>query len=153
MAARRGAHHVEGEYLTVQDASTDQPALRLAHETGCTREEAISLVRRIEKREGLPPGAIRIMFRAGSRGRGGFLYRRGRTWNDSPQRILRVLLPSEPLPDGGYSPYGRLRIGIVLHEVAHAVLVAQGLGYGHGRLFVQRLDQYVQHWLEEATAP
>jgi len=50
-----------------------------------------------------------------------------------------VTLPAEPLRRGD-KPTGKLRVGIVAHEMAHLLAVQKGRT-GHGPLFVQAIDE------------
>ena len=122
---------IQGEYRGVARMTEDFPLLEEAHATPMTREDALALVSLVCEAEGLtiPP----VQFRKGSPGRS--------DWK-------RILLPSDPLPRGGFQQTGYLRAGIVLHELAHYVIARERLRevkpaptIPHGPRFVRTLDR------------
>jgi hypothetical protein len=115
---------VVGEYTNVALAMArhDPEAHRLlqhAHGQSISTEDAAALVDLLVEHYRLAP--IKVVFRKGSRGRYFFGER-------------RMILPRVPIAPGE-SWCGRLRLGIVLHELAHAVV---GAGKApHGARFVE----------------
>lgn len=162
---------IDGEYNQVSRASADVEALRLAHGTPCTQREAAAMLAALTARTGV---TVRVRFGA-RHGRCSLkpimarvyfsdvrtrrkLYRR--TW--AGERELLISLPKEPR--GQHTRGWGLRVGLVLHEFAHAVAEARkdhmsvvapyrteghplGMkGAGHGPWFTWLLDGLVADW-------
>jgi hypothetical protein len=119
-------HKIPGEYAGVSIMTSEPELLRIAHEHFITREQALVIVR--EKRKKLP-----VHFK-GFRGR-------------CPKHKLYIALPDERRisPNG---IIGRLRVGIVLHEMAHFF----NSSLRHDQEFVDRLDVLLD-WFYRLRTP
>ena len=118
-------YKIPGEYAGVSIMTKEPELLRIAHEHFITREQALIIVR--EKRKKLP-----VHFK-GYRGR-------------CPKHKLYIALPDERkiAPNG---IIGRLRVGIVLHELAHF-----DTSLRHDQAFVARLDTLLD-WFYRLRTP
>ena len=69
-------------------------------------------------------------------------------------------LPSVPLAPGGHW-LGRLRVGLVLHEFAHVMVMADAAfdspviseDYLHGRVLTDALDRLIAAWRASSPVP
>lgn len=178
-------HKIPGEYGHVAAASADPDALRHAHATPCTPDEAKDMLRTLCEAHGVT--GLRLLW-GSKRGRGGLRPRRVRVLTHSYTRSdgtvrnyykLRraqtadggwvpaqpyISLPRVPSPEYGKVevrvPFTRkrrglvqsgvrsqmaLRVGLVLHEFAHVLMLGRG---DHGRDFVSKLDALVAWWAD-----
>jgi len=113
---------IAGEYAGVYRQSAQKSLLAKAHTTPIAREDAVALMTLLTANLN-DNRRVRVQFNRGSRGR----------WNPT---AMQITLPSEPLARPGAGA-GYLRVGIVLHELAHALAPARG----HGPQFVAVLDK------------
>jgi len=123
-----------GEYDSVFGASQEKERLRRLHDTPCSKEEALAIVRWLVRVRPVYVGnfllgRLQVVF-AGKRGRAGIKRR--------PSGVVRPWI-SLPAPQYRFAATGKpcLRVGIVLHEYAHHLAT---LAVGHTRPFVQVLD-------------
>jgi hypothetical protein len=155
---------VPGEYSTVSFYSADHEALKRAHLTPCSKEEARAIIAELTvafqaeiRARALSAAALRIpmilptkgdiavnVVFGSRRGRGG--WRHGRPFVSLPTKALsaEVIERARAATGKDYSVVGHLRIGLVLHEFAHIVAP---LTSHHDKRFVQILDKLVVWWV------
>jgi len=133
---------IPGEYQKVSRLSRDPHRLQSAHQTPCTQEAAQKIVGIVDDLHDIEVSVVRFRERACGRA----YYNRA------------LSLPATP-----GAGFGCLRVGIVLHELAHLVTWKQ---YGrpqrragtrrtkrkgaeaHGQVFVSILDDLIEMWAE-----
>jgi len=166
---------VPGEYEHVALESGNVTLMREAHATPCTRDEARAILAALAAKHGLPDLRIRFGSSKFGRGGRRALYRRltvpvkryrlvqleagpsyetyddfqcRKEWvEDTQGRLVRVpwvSLPKVPMELGG-DWFGRLRVGLVLHEFAHAMVPEPG----HDRDFTARFDKLLADWASD----
>jgi len=127
---------IPGEYDIVSRQSLNPARLRLAHETSCNPDTAYFLIA-VMHDHAFPNNArqapiVRLRkprINGSARGWGGM--KKGRGY---------VSLPVTPMTDSS-KPYGKLRIGLVVHEYAHAVEMLKFGHSDHGARFTMILDE------------
>lgn len=134
-------HKNFGEYSKVCKLTRNLALLLSAHETPCNQDEAKALIETVARKYGLQVSAVR--FKEGVRG-----------WAYYKSQSLS-------LPASAGKGFGRLRVGIVLHEIAHLITrkkIGIPLRVGgmklrrktgeesHGTVFVSVLDDLLQGW-------
>ena len=139
---------IPGEYDIVSRQSLNPNRLRGAHRTSCDASQAYFLVALMHD-HAFPGAAHKPLVRLrkprngqhGARGWGGI--KKGRAY---------VSLPAEPMTDAA-RPYGKLRVGLVIHEYAHAVEMLKFGHSDHGPRFTMILDELLffteQFWNKE----
>jgi hypothetical protein len=137
---------IPGEYDCVTSASLAPQRLRRAHETPCDQATAYFLIAVMHKNS-FPYSSNEpyVKFRkprigkSGARGWGG-----RRPIRDTSGRTIAwrayVSLPADEMKSGS-SPYGKLRVGLVCHEYAHAVEMLKFGKSDHGIRFTAILDE------------
>ena len=135
---------IPGEYDCVARQSMAPARLRKAHETSCKPEDAFFLIAVMHEKHfpgtAMPIVKLRKPIRGKNtaRGRGGM--KRGRGY---------VSLPINPMVDKT-QPYGYLRVGLVVHEYAHAFEMLKFRQTSHGIRFTVILDSLLaeteQYW-------
>lgn len=153
---------IPGEYARVSQRSSVKHLLRRAHRQPITVDEAKRLISQVLLRYGIMEDRVRQVWRAGGRGK---VVHRNSTlmpWQ------CTLTLPNTPLttPD---KPVGQLRVGLVLHELAHILEYwdhyqeARQLGYDsirllfptrnfyHGWNFVGILDRLLKRFYNEGN--
>jgi len=123
---------VQGEYACVCKKSSVFYLIDRAHKMPLTREQAEKLVIDLSIRflDGQRPT---VRFRKESRGRAN-----ASRWS--------ICLPLVSLKEGEL-PFGKLRVGVVVHEVAHLATYRSGSLIRHGERFVQVFDGMLE-WME-----
>ena len=150
---------VPGEYNKVVAQSADVPALLRAHQTPISRRDAEQMLLRLADRYNVT--GLRIKWGAKG-GRAGVLkfrtnVRAVRAVDGARVRVPvfyvypYVNLPTQSMTLGGpwwdyFAGKSLLRVGLVLHEFAHVVVVARDFTGGHGSQFVAALDGLVSEW-------
>lgn len=134
---------IAGEYDCVAAQSINPARLRLAHQTPCTPDMAYFLIAMMhDKLFGTTVAAPKVRLRqprAGKHTARGW----GGTIVDPKTGKLRgyVSLPETPYdPARHRSPLGLLRVGLVLHEYAHAVEMLRHGRTNHEARFTMILD-------------
>ena len=125
VSGKQRVSQIYGEYAKVSRRTKNYDLLEMLHSTPCTQSEAIAMIESIAKQYGISVSAIR--FREGSRGRAYY-------------KKFSITLPATP-----GSGFGRLRIGIVLHEIAHLIACKRG-EKAHRQVFVDVLDTLTDEW-------
>lgn len=114
-----------GEYVRVMQWSSDPWALWHAHRTSITQSEARELIIEVSEWLDLDPPEV------------DFTSKTGRFYWDR----WRLILPAVPLDvEHPLQWLGRLRRGLVLHELSH---MWSGEAEKHGRQFVRNLDHLI----------
>lgn len=156
---------VRGEYNVVARASRDVEALMLVHALPITRRDAKALAARVLHAHGLNDVVVGFTssagnFRFGAKGRmvplkgydGQPLYH----WRTGKPRKRRALVrdaagaivyqSSISLPRRPYDPQtgGGLRVGLVLHECAHAIDYSRRKRSPHDATFTAILDGLIE---------
>jgi len=134
-----------GEYRRVYFWSKRKDLIRKTNMTSISKENAISLIRLIEEAYGINNhnafGNAKIVFKKRTCG-----FARYSAWT--------IGLPSKEVPqsylnpDNYYNiyPCDKLRVGVVLHEMAHlATYKAFRMGK-HSRQFVEMFDDILEFW-------
>jgi hypothetical protein len=115
---------IAGEYKRVARLSNEKDLMIKAHQTPCTQQEAESIIRRYADAYDLKIPYIKFK-----------PYHNGRATKQSG-----IILPANG-DNIEVSPYGKLRIGIVLHELAHIFCKQKiSFSYKHDRDFVDTFD-------------
>ena len=117
---------ISGEYTMVGRRSKNYALLKQLHETACTQEEALSIVKTVSHQYGITVSVVR--FREGVRGR-------------AYCKTFALSLPATP-----GAGFGRLRVGIVLHELAHLIAFHRFKERAHRRPFLSLLDYLGHEW-------
>ncbi len=127
--ARGRPRLVEGEYKQVAQWSRRRDLLEKAHGTGCTIQQTRALIDLL-----CEATKVCVTLRWGSR--------RGRAYF-KPGALPTISLPATPYVTGSdpKQRYGKLRVGLVLHEFAH---VWAGPRQGHSWVFVAKLDALLE---------
>jgi len=126
---------IPGEYDIVSRQSLNPKRLRAAHQTSCEPAQAYFLVALMH--DHAFPGAAHtpiVRLRKPRNGKG------ARGWGGMKKGRAYVSLPETPMQVHG-SPYGRLRVGLVVHEYAHAVEMLKFGHSDHGARFTMILDE------------
>jgi hypothetical protein len=119
---------VPGEYYSVGRMTT-QPALMVkAHTTPLSWTQCRQLIAQMCDKFGVKN--LQVQYGRSRRGRGGCVRVKG-------QRLPYVSFPKTDNWNKGPEWQGKLRAGLILHELAHAFTDVRG----HGRTFVQKLDE------------
>lgn len=119
---------ISGEYDFVTWTSRDQSALARVHNTPCTPHEARHLIAILT-----PNLGVRVIFN----GKAG----KSTRYTDGRRRIS---LPAKPGQGVTF-----LRVGLVLHEVAHQLVALRA---GHGPEFINKLDDLTEWWVKRQDA-
>jgi hypothetical protein len=131
---------IAGEYDIVSRQTLNFSRLRASHRTSCDAAQAYFLIALMHE-HAFPGAAHKPLVRlrkpragqTGSRGWGGI--KKGRAY---------VSLPAHPMTDIT-KPYGKLRVGLVCHEYAHAVEMLKFGKSDHGARFTMILDELLFH--------
>lgn len=149
--------YFNGEYKSVIDASINSERLKLAHQTPCDVATAYFLIAICHKAAGLDDKHTPLVKfrkpRAGksrARGWGGRRAVMNEAQSFSHWRGY-ISLPETPCPkESVENPFGYLRVGLVLHEYAHALEILKFGDTNHGPRFTTILDKLVydtqQYW-------
>lgn len=127
--ARKKTRLVPGEYYAVGQRTRQKALMIKAHTTPISREVQGQLIKHICEQFGIE--GLHVIYGRSRRGRGG---------HKSVPGLGTVPFVSFPKQDNwnkGPEWEGKLRAGLILHEVAHVI----AKGAGHGSLFVRTLDQ------------
>ena len=132
----------DGEYTNVVKRSKYQSLLIRANKEGMTQTTATALIERLRQEYGMGKPIV-LKFVEGHRGVANFGY--------------TITLPASPYKNET-SVLGKLRVGVVLHEFAHVVLMSRGAYSGgnnktqggsrqlHGEVFSQVLDKLISDY-------
>lgn len=131
---------IPGEYDIVSRQSLNPNRLRAAHRTSCDASQAYFLVA-IMHEHAFPGSATQPIVRL-RKPRNGQIGARG--WGGVKNGRGYVSLPAEPMTDPD-RPYGKLRVGLVIHEYAHAVEMLKFRHSDHGPRFTMILDELLFH--------
>jgi len=128
---------IRGEYTRVSHWSCKKDIIDEANKTPINIPDALALVRLLEDEflsinMGDMP-KINVRFKLGAYGMAYYGY-----W--------KLVLPATELPYYGHKPIGYLRVGVVIHEVAHLVAFKGFRERNHGKLFVDCLDMLMEYW-------
>lgn len=133
-----------GEYISVIRASADPASLVALHRWSLNPDEALDLIAMISDEQGLKRPTV------------AFTSKSGRYYTED-NRLILPKAPLDPARTGNW--YGRLRWGIVLHEMGHAIdhhRTPNKRDY-HGRRFTGILDELVADYspirLRQAAGP
>lgn len=118
---------IHGEYRCVARGTKHPELLDRLHGTGITPDAAADLTRYIVDKFDTCIGLIKFEYRHCGR----FMW-----------KTRNIILPAQPLTDP-QSRYGRLRVGIVVHEVAHAIAFDRGCRT-HAPAFIEVLDSVME---------
>lgn len=133
---------IYGEYALVSNLTRDWTRLNEVHSIAISKKEALDIIR--DLCHYLDIAIPTVTFRNGK----GVAYKSqnkiGLPHTDVSSR--RPLL-------NGWERYGVLRVGLVLHELAHLITPttyhrSSGYRKNHGKEFVARLDYLVAKWYE-----
>lgn len=124
---------ISGEYAMVARRSRNYALLKDLHETPCGQQVAKALIENISREFGVKVSAIR--FKEWTRGRAYY-------------KTSSLCLPATPGKGFGY-----LRIGIVLHEIAHLIAFHRFRERAHRAPFIKTLDFLVQDWRKYHVNP
>lgn len=132
---------IPGEYDIVSRQSLNPVRLRAAHRTSCDAATTYFLIAvmhdHVFPNNSQPMPLVRLRKpRAGLKG--------ARGWGGIKKGRGYVSLPEQPMtnPD---QPYGKLRVGLVVHEYAHAVEMLKFRQSNHGQRFTMILDSLLFH--------
>lgn len=134
---------IPGEYDIVSRQSLNPNRLRAAHETSCEPSQAYFLIA-IMHNHAFPGAAHAPLVRMRKPRNGKFGLRGARGWGGVKRGRAYVSLPIDPMTDSK-KPYGKLRIGLVCHEYAHAVEMLKFGSSDHGARFTMILDELLFH--------
>ena len=142
---------IPGEYDCVARQSINRARLSLAHQTSCTAAQAYFLIAVMHDKCFPNSQAPIVKLRAPRVGKVG-----ARGWGGIKQGRAYVSLPETPYDPRIHSqPFGRLRIGLVCHEYAHAVEMLRFGKSDHGPRFTMILDGLLfdteQYWLPKSS--
>lgn len=146
---------IAGEYDCVAAQSINPERLRRAHQTPCTADMAYFLIAVMhDKLFGQTSPTPRVRMRAPragkhvARGWGGAIKTKSGT---SRGYVSLPETPYDPLKDK--TPFGKLRVGLVLHEYAHAVEVLRYGKTNHEPRFTLILDSLLYESEQFWSAP
>jgi len=131
---------IPGEYDVVSKASLNPARLRASHETSCTPETAYFLIAVMH--DHLFGNKVRAPFVRLRKPRAG--QHKARGWGGVKNGRGYVSLPETPMVNKA-NPYGRLRVGLVVHEYTHAAEMLKFGDTSHGARFTMLLDSLLFH--------
>lgn len=150
---------IPGEYDCVSRQSLNPARLRRAHEIPCDAATAYFLIAVMHEHAmtGHPMPKVELrkprVGKIGARGWGGRTVAKDDKGHFTGYRGY-VSLPRDPMTPG-QSPYGKLRIGLVCHEYAHAVEMLRFGKSDHGARFTVILDELLffteQYWSTQVS--
>lgn len=124
MIAKR---RISGEYPRIAQKTSNYELLDRLHDTPITQGAALELIKDITGTFSIKIGEVK--FKPDHNGRA--------MW-----KTRNLILPSTP--KNGNRRVGRLRVGIVVHELAHLTAVDRGCKT-HGDAFIKILDELAAH--------